>query len=60
MEKFDYQLPIRIHFGQGRMKETLKTELDKNGKTVMLAFGGHALKATGLYDRLIKILKDAG
>lgn len=60
MEKFDYQLPIRIHFGQGRMEETLKTELDRYGKTVMLAFGGHALKATGLYDRLIKILKDAG
>ena len=60
MNKFDYEFPIRIHFGQGCFEDSLKKELPKYGKTVMLAYGGGSLKRTGLYDRIVAILTEAG
>lgn len=60
MNRFDYHFPIRIHFGQGCFEESLKKELPKCGKTVMLAYGGGSLKRTGLYDRIVAILDEAG
>ena len=60
MNKFDYHFPIRVHFGQGCFEESLKKELPKCGKTVMLAYGGGSLKRTGLYDRIVAILTEAG
>ena len=60
MNRFDYEYPVRIHFGQGCFEESLKKELGKYGKTVMLAYGGGSLKRTGLYDRIMAILTEAG
>ena len=60
MNRFDYEYPVRIHFGQGCFEESLKKELGKYGKTVMLAYGGGSLKRTGLYDRIVTILTEAG
>ena len=59
MNKFDYEYPVRIHFGQGCFEESLKKELPKYGKKVMLAYGGGSLKRTGLYDRIMAILTEA-
>ena len=60
MNRFDYEFPVRIHFGQGCFEESLKKELPKYGKKVMLAYGGGSLKRTGLYDRIVTILTEAG
>lgn len=60
MNRFDYHFPIRIHFGQGCFEDSLRKELEKCGKTVMLAYGGGSLKRTGLYDRIMAILAQAG
>ena len=60
MNRFDYEYPVRIHFGQGCFEESLKKELPKYGETVMLAYGGGSLKRTGLYDRIVAILTEAG
>ena len=60
MNRFDYEYPVRIHFGQGCFEESLKKELPKYGETVMLAYGGGSLKQTGLYDRFVAILTEAG
>ena len=60
MNRFDYEYPVRIHFGQGCFEESLKKELPKYGQTVMLAYGGGSLKRTGLYDRIVAILTEAG
>ncbi|MBR1412202.1 MAG: iron-containing alcohol dehydrogenase [Prevotella sp.] len=59
MNNFDYEYPVRIHFGQGCFEESLKKELPKYGKKVMLAYGGGSLKRTGLYDRIMAILTEA-
>ena len=46
MKRFDYEFPVRIHFGQGCFEDSLKKELQKYGKRVMLAYGGGSLKRT--------------
>ena len=61
MKRFDYEFPVRIHFGQGCFEDSLKKELQKYGKRVMLAYGGGSLKrTTGLYDRIVDMLGEAG
>ena len=40
MNRFDYEFPVRIHFGQGCFEDSLKQELQKYGKNVILAYGG--------------------
>ena len=60
MKRFDYEFPVRIHFGQGCFEDSLKKELQKYGKNVMLAYGGGSLKRTGLYDRIVDMLGEAG
>ena len=60
MDRFDYEFPVRIHFGQGCFEESLKQELQKYGKNVILAYGGGSLKRTGLYDRIVAMLTEAG
>ena len=60
MKRFDYEFPVRIHFGQGCFEDSLKKELQKYGKNVMLAYGGGSLKRTGLYDRIVAMLNEAG
>ena len=35
MNKFDYEFPVRIHFGQGYFEESLKQELQKYGQNVI-------------------------
>ena len=60
MKRFDYEFPVRIHFGQGCFEESLKQELQKYGKNVILAYGGGSLKRTGLYDRIVAMLTEAG
>lgn len=60
MKRFDYEFPVRIHFGQGCFEDSLKKELQKYGKRVMLAYGGGSLKRTRLYDRIVDMLGEAG
>ena len=60
MNKFDYQFPVRIHFGQGCFEDSLKQELRRYGNNVMLAYGGGSLKRTRLYDRIVAMLNEAG
>ncbi|WP_026658387.1 iron-containing alcohol dehydrogenase [Butyrivibrio sp. AC2005] len=38
----------------------MPAELSKVGENVLLAYGGGSIKKNGVYDEMIKILKDAG
>lgn len=60
MNKFTYQYPVKQYFGKGCLEESLKSELQSMGKTVMLAYGSGSLKRTGLYDRIRNILEEGG
>lgn len=59
MYDFTYYNPVKIHFGKDAMNN-LSTELASVGKKVLLAYGGGSIKRSGLYDRIMKDLTDAG
>lgn len=60
MNSFDYQFPVRIHFGKGCFEDALRKELAIYGKKVLFAYGGGSIKRTGLYDRTMALLKETG
>lgn len=38
----------------------MSDELAKYGETILLAYGGGSIKKSGLYDEVVRILKDSG
>lgn len=60
MNSFNYQYPVRQHFGKGCAENALKEELKKVGKQVLLAYGGGSIKRTGLYDKICQWLEESG
>lgn len=59
MHDFIYENQTRIYFGKNAM-DYLGEELDKYGENVLLVYGKNAIKATGIYDSVMKILKERG
>ena len=55
---FTYYNPTRIHFGRGALN-SLSGELAGFGKNVLLVYGKNSIKKSGLYDRVLAILRDA-
>ena len=60
MNEFTFTYPTKVYFGENVAQKVLKPELDKVGKTVMLAYGGGSIKANGIYDEIAEILEKAG
>lgn len=59
MRSFQFYNPTRLIFGKGQL-ESLKTEVPKYGKKVLLVYGGGSIKRNGLYDRVLSILSEIG
>ncbi len=59
MNDFIYSYPTKVYFGDKAAK-ALPAELEKAGKTVMLAYGGGSVKKSGVYDEICGYLKAAG
>lgn len=57
MLNFHYSIPTEIFFGKNQI-EVLGTEIKKYGSKVLLTYGGGSIKKTGLYDKIVQILKD--
>lgn len=55
---FDYNLPVNLVFGRGRVNETGKIA-SKYGKKALIVTGRSSTKKSGLLDRIEKYLKDA-
>ena len=56
---FTYSNPTRLHFGQDSLN-ALSAELQQYGPTVLLSYGKQSIKRSGLYDKIISILRNAG
>lgn len=59
MNNFEYENRTRIIFGKDKQKkigELIKPYADK----VLFHYGGESIKKSGLYDEVVKSLKDAG
>lgn len=56
---FTYCNPTKLYFGKESIRG-LNKELPKYGKNVLLVYGGGSIKKSGIYDEIVKILKDNG
>lgn len=60
MKDFIYAYPTKVYFGEKVIDKAFTTELEKIGKTVMVAYGGGSVKKNGVYDEVCSYLKKAG
>ena len=60
MENFNYEYPVRQHFGKGCAEGAIKEEMKSVGQRVLLAYGGGSLKRTELYDKIRTWLAECG
>ena len=58
MNNFIYENKTKVYFGKGSVKESLSGLLGRYGNTVMLAYGGGSIKANGVYDEVVGILRE--
>lgn len=56
---FSYCNPTKLYFGSDALNY-LNAELPKYGKNIVLIYGGGSIKKNGIYDEVVKILKDNG
>lgn len=56
---FSFENPTRIHFGKKAL-DHLIPELSHYGERILLVYGGGSVKRSGLYDYILKLLKEAG
>jgi alcohol dehydrogenase YqhD (iron-dependent ADH family) len=59
MENFEFSSSTQIIFGRETQKR-VGTECKRYSKRVLLHYGGGSIKRTGLYNRIVASLKDAG
>lgn len=57
MLNFKHNIPTKLYFGKGQIKE-LAGALSTFGKKVLLVYGGGSIKRIGLYDEIMKILNE--
>lgn len=56
---FQYCNPTKLYFGEQSLT-FLKEELQKYGPKVQLSYGRDSIKKNGIYDQIMKLLKEAG
>jgi hypothetical protein len=57
MQNFNYHVPTKILFGKDKVADTAK-EIKAHGSRVLLTYGGGSVKRIGLYDQVVKQLKE--
>ena len=60
MQNFNYNIATRIHFGKGAVTQYLKDEVLKYGSKVLFVYDDIPVKASGLYDEVVKTLNEGG
>ena len=56
---FNFHNPTKIYFGKTAL-DNLSAELANYGENVLFMYGKSAIKKIGLFDKVIKILKESG
>lgn len=60
MHNFIYDIPTKVYFGKGQLADNLGRELAALGKKVLLVYGDGSIKRSGLYDKVIAEINNAG
>ncbi len=58
MRNFTYEASTKILFGKNRVAE-IGNEILPYGNTILLAYGGGSIKKSGLYDKVVEVLKES-
>ena len=56
---FTYSNPTKLYLGENDL-DNLASELKNYGKNVLFCYGGGSIKKNGIYDKVVKILKECG
>ena len=56
---FSYKNATKLYFGEDAL-DCLRDELPKYGDNVVLIYGGGSIKKNGIYDAVLRILRDCG
>lgn len=59
MDNFVYYNPVKLLFGKGQLDKVAE-EILPYGKKILFVYGQKHLKQTGVYEKITKLLKDAG
>ena len=59
MENFIYDIPTKVYFGKGQIVH-LPEMLKEFGTRVLFVYGGGSIRRIGLYDEIVKLLKENG
>lgn len=59
MLDFTYDIPTKIHFGKDAL-DYVGEEVKKYADKVLITYGGGSIKKNGVYDKVIKELKNSG
>lgn len=59
MLDFTYNIPTKIHFGKNAL-DFVGEEVKKYSDKVLITYGGGSIKKNGVYDEVIKELKNSG
>lgn len=57
MQNFLYSIPTKVAFGKGEI-EKLPSFVKEFGNRVLIVYGGGSIKRSGLFDKVIGLLKD--
>ncbi|HEY5586984.1 MAG TPA: iron-containing alcohol dehydrogenase [Ruminiclostridium sp.] len=60
MNNFEFCNPAKIIFGKGTENQVGKLVKKCGGSKILLHYGGSSIKKNGLYDSVVKSLKDSG
>lgn len=60
MQNYIYYNPTKLYFGHEQIEAYLGEEVKKHGKRAILIYDHDAVKKYGVYDRIVKILTEAG
>ncbi len=59
MDKFIYDIPTKVYFGEDQLKH-LGKEISRFGQRVLVTYGGGSIKKMGLYDQVMSELRKEG
>ncbi|KUO94736.1 iron-containing alcohol dehydrogenase [Ferroacidibacillus organovorans] len=60
MNAFTFYNPTQLFYGRDQLEKNLLSQVRTYGERVLLVYGGGSIKSFGLYDRVMKLLKDGG
>lgn len=60
MNNFIFENNTKVFFGKGCVGEYLANKLSDYGNNILLAYGGGSIKKNGIYDEVVKLLKESG